>query len=53
MVGRTVICCLSDVDDELGHGRVRDERAVDGKEDALDGVESGWVGLRLFGGCVQ
>ena len=52
MVGRAIICCLSDVDDELGHGHVRDERAVDGEEDALDGVESGWVGLRLFGGCV-
>ena len=52
MVGRAVICCLSDVDNELGHGCIRDERAVDGEKDALDGVELGWFGLRLFGDCV-
>ena len=41
MVGCTIVCCLSEVDDELGHGRTRNERAVEGEEDALDWVKSG------------
>lgn len=48
MVGRAIICCLSKVDDKLGHGCICNKWAVDGEEDVLDEVELGWFGLWLL-----
>ena len=38
-VGRAVVGCLREVDNQLGHGSVCNEWAVESEEEALDGVE--------------
>ena len=54
MVGCAVVCCLGEVDNELGYRRIRDKQVVESEEEALDGVELGLVGLllRLRSDCV-